>query len=96
MLEIDNYENLLFTGDVPKGWKLQRSIIEGFTFHMVSYPTLKELLERAHAVYITLLDTGELVYTLTGWNKEEDARAHEGTIYVGKGVIHGTVVRCQD
>jgi len=96
MLEIDNYENLLFTGDVPKGWKLQRSIIEGFTFYMVSYPTLKELLERAHAVYITLLDTGELVYTLTGWNKEEDARAHEGTIYVGKGVIHGTVVRCQD
>lgn len=63
---------------------------------MVSYPTLKELLERAHAVYITLLDTGELVYTLTGWNKEEDARAHEGTIYVGKGVIHGKVVRCQD
>ena len=96
MLEIDNYENLLFTGDVPKGWKLQRSIIEGHTFHMVSYPTLKELLERAHAVYITLLDTGELVYTLTGWDKEEDARAHEGTIYVGKGVIHGKVVRCQD
>ena len=96
MLEINNYENLLFTGDIPKGWKLQRSIIEGFTFYMVSYPTLKELLERAHAVYITLLDTGELVYTLTGWNKEEDARAHEGTIYVGKGVIHGTVVRCQD
>lgn len=94
MLEIDNYENLLFTGDVPKGWKLQRSIIEGFTFYMVSYPTLKELLERAHAVYITLLDTGELVYTLTGWNEEEDARAHEGTIYVGKGVIHGKIVRC--
>ena len=45
MLEIDNYENLLFTGDVPKGWKLQRSIIEGFTFYMVSYPTLKELLD---------------------------------------------------
>lgn len=96
MLEINNYENLLFTGDIPKGWKLQRSIIEGFTFYMVSYPTLKELLERAHAVCITLLDTGELVYTLTGWNKEEDARAHEGTIYVGKGVIHGKVVRCQD
>lgn len=94
MLEIDNYENLLFTGDVPKGWKLQRSIIEGFTFYMVSYPTLKELLERAHAVYITLLDTGELVYTLTGWNEEEDARAHEGTIYVGKGVIHGKIMRC--
>lgn len=94
MLEIDNYENLLFTGDVPKGWKLQRSIIEGFTFYMVSYPTLKELLERAHAVYITLLDTGELVYTLTGWKEEEDARAHEGTIYVGKGVIHGRIVRC--
>ena len=96
MLEINNYENLLFTGDIPKGWKLQRSIIEGFTFYMVSYPTLKELLERAHAVYITLLDTGELVYTLTGWDTEEDARAHEGTIYVGKGVIHGKVVRCQD
>lgn len=96
MLEIDNYENLLFTGDVPKGWKLQRSIIEGHTFYMVSYPTLKELLERTYAVDITLLDTGELVYTLTGWNKEEDARAHEGTIYVGKGVIHGCFVRCQD
>lgn len=96
MLEIDNYENLLFTGDVPKGWKLQRSTIEGFTFYMVSYPTLKELLERKHAVDITLLDTGELVYILTGWDTEEDARAHEGTIYVGKGVIHGKVVRCQD
>jgi hypothetical protein len=96
MLEINNYENLLFTGDIPKGWKLQRSIIEGFTFYMVSYPTLKELLERTHAVDITLLDTGELVYILTGWDKEEDARAHEGTIYVGKGVIHGKVVRCQD
>jgi len=96
MLEIDNYENLLFTGDVPKGWKLQRSIIEGHTFHMVSYPTLKELLERTYAVDITLLGTGELVYTLTGWDTEEDARAHEGTIYVGKGVIHGKVVRCQD
>ena len=96
MLEIDNYENLLFTGDVPKGWKLQRSIIEGYTFYMVSYPTLDELLRPGYIIDITLLDTGELVYTLTGWEKEEDARAHEGTIYVGKGVIHGKVVRCQD
>lgn len=96
MLNKPCYENLLFTGDIPKGWKLQRSIIEGFTFYMVSYPTLKELLERTHAVDITLLDTGELVYTLNGWEKEEDARAHKGTIYVGKGVIHGKVVRCQD
>lgn len=96
MLNKTNYENLLFTGDIPKGWELRRSSIEGFTFYMVSYPTLKELLERTHTVDITLLDTGELVYILTGWDKEEDARAHEGTIYVGKGVIHRKVVKCQD
>ena len=96
MLEISNYENLLFTGDIPKGWKLQRSIIEGHTFHMVSYPTLKELLECTYVVDIIFLGIGELVYTLIGWDKEEDARAHEGTIYVGKGFIHGKVVRCQD
>lgn len=96
MLNKPCYENLLFTGDIPKGWELKRSIIEGYTFHMVSYPTLDELLRPGYIIDITLLDTGELVYILTGWDKEEDARAHEGTIYVGKGVIHGKVVRCQD
>lgn len=94
MLNKTNYENLLFTGDIPKGWELRRSSIEGCTFYMVSYPTLDELLERKYVVHITLLDTGELVYIHTGWDTEEDARAHEGTIYVGKGVIHGKIVRC--
>ena len=86
------YENRKYKGGRKEKFPLNRT----YHFYCKKYVDTENQSSSPRNYHVALLDTGELVYTLTGWDKEEDARAHEGTIYVGKGVIHGKVVRCQD